>query len=282
MAQKNSISEITKNYLQKLAQKYETADFSDGDPSFILNYYNKDEQTEAAAFITALLSFGQRQQFLKKVDYILSLAQSDFCLWLKSGKWQNDFPSGTKKFYRFYSFDDMRLVFARMQNLLQKYNTFGEAVKAEYQKQLAILSDTAGAEFSNINRKSGSQIQKALVLAGAVSDLFSDCKIVPHGKQCANKRLHMYFRWMVRKNSPVDKGFWNWFDQKDLIIPLDTHVLQEAKKLNLIRQNAPASAKTAAEITDALKTIWPDDPVKGDFALFGSGVDTTASSVGNL
>ncbi len=280
MTQKSSISEKTKSYLQELAQKYETDDFSDGDPSFILNYYKKDEQTEAAAFITALLSFGQRQQFLKKVDYILSLAQSDFCLWLKSGKWQNDFPSGTKKFYRFYSFDDMRLVFARMQNLLQKYNTFGEAVKTEYQKQLAFLSDTAGASTSN--EKTARPIQKALILADAFSALFSDCKIVPHGKQCANKRLHMYFRWMVRKNSPVDKGIWNWFDQKDLIIPLDTHVLQQAKKLNLIRKNAPASAKTAAEITDALKTIWPDDPVKGDFALFGSGVDTTVSSAGNL
>lgn len=280
MTQKSSISDKTKRHLEELAQKYETADFSDGDPSFILNYYKKDEQTETAAFITALLSFGQRQQFLKKVDYILSLAQNDFCLWLKSGKWQNDFPCGTKKFYRFYSFDDMRLVFAQMQNLLQKYNTFGEAVKAEYQKQLSVFSDTAGASAGN--GKKASQRNKALVLADAVSDLFSECKIVPHGKQCANKRLHMYFRWMVRKNSPVDKGIWNWFDQKDLIIPLDTHVLQQAKKLNLIRQNAPASAKTAAEITDALKTVWPDDPVKGDFALFGSGVDTTSSSAGNL
>jgi hypothetical protein len=31
-------------------------------------------------------------------------------------------------------------------------------------------------------------------------------------------------------------------------------------------------AVIAAEITDAFKEIWPEDPCKGDFALFGYGV----------
>ena len=78
---------------------------------------------------------------------------------------------------------------------------------------------------------------------------------------------------MVRQNSPVDLGLWNWILPEDLIIPLDTHVIQEAEKLRLIPENSPASMKTAQKITVQLKQIWPDDPCKGDFALFGLGVD---------
>lgn len=45
----------------------------------------------------------------------------------------------------------------------------------------------------------------------------------------------MFLRWMVRNDSPVDLGIWNDFiDKRTLIIPLDTHVLQEAQKLGLI------------------------------------------------
>ena len=34
-----------------------------------------------------------------------------------------------------------------------------------------------------------------------------------------------------------------------------------------------ADMKTALEITDAMREIWLDDPTKGDFALFGYGVN---------
>lgn len=34
-----------------------------------------------------------------------------------------------------------------------------------------------------------------------------------------------------------------------------------------------ADMKTALEITDAMREIWPEDPAKGDFALFGYGVN---------
>ena len=83
---------------------------------------------------------------------------------------------------------------------------------------------------------------------------------------------------MVRTDSPVDLGLWTWFDQKDLIIPLDTHVLQQSVELGLISSGKtgrlpPANIKTALKITEALKQVWPTDPCKGDFALFGLGVD---------
>ena len=47
-----------------------------------------------------------------------------------------------------------------------------------------------------------------------------------------------------------------------------------ARRLGLTRRST-ADMKAAEEITAALATIWPDDPCKGDFALFGYGVNET-------
>ncbi|MBP5794327.1 MAG: DUF2400 family protein, partial [Spirochaetaceae bacterium] len=38
--------------------------------------------------------------------------------------------------------------------------------------------------------------------------------------------------------------------------------------------DAKATRKTAELLTEELKQIWQDDPVKGDFALFGLGVSS--------
>ena len=72
---------------------------------------------------------------------------------------------------------------------------------------------------------------------------------------------------------PVDLGLWSdLIDKSTLIIPMDTHVLQEAEKLGLISSKC-TSMSAAMKLTQKLREIWPDDPTKGDFALFGLGVD---------
>jgi uncharacterized protein (TIGR02757 family) len=88
----------------------------------------------------------------------------------------------------------------------------------------------------------------------------------------------MFLRWMVRDSSPVDIGLWAKFiDRKTLVIPLDTHVLTQAASLGLIISPS-ASMSTAKKLTSALATIFPDDPVRGDFALFGYGVSQQGNS----
>ncbi len=83
----------------------------------------------------------------------------------------------------------------------------------------------------------------------------------------------MFLRWMVRKESPVDLGLWNdIIDQQTLIMPLDTHVIQEANRLGLIKTKS-TSMKVACELTEKLRKIFPEDPLKGDFALFGYGIN---------
>ena len=97
--------------------------------------------------------------------------------------------------------------------------------------------------------------------------------IVPKDTTSSCKRLCMFMRWMVRDNSPVDLGLWaDKIDRKSLIIPMDTHVLTEAGKLGLVNSRT-ASMSAARRLTAALAQVFPDDPLKGDFALFGYGVN---------
>ena len=83
----------------------------------------------------------------------------------------------------------------------------------------------------------------------------------------------MFLRWMVRDGSPVDLGLWSdIMDRRTLIMPLDTHVVQESLRMGLLKSRT-ASMGTARRLTDAMLEIFPADPLKGDFALFGLGVD---------
>ena len=83
----------------------------------------------------------------------------------------------------------------------------------------------------------------------------------------------MFLRWMVRSDSPVDLGLWSKFiDRRTLIIPLDTHVLQQSVRLGLLNSKT-ATMSTAIRLTKTLAEIFPEDPLKGDFALFGYGVN---------
>ncbi|MBQ0149173.1 MAG: DUF2400 domain-containing protein [Bacteroidales bacterium] len=86
-----------------------------------------------------------------------------------------------------------------------------------------------------------------------------------------NKKINMMRRWMVRDDGKVDLGLWKNSDKNDLIIPLDVHVYEEAVAVGLTSRKQK-DIVTAREITDAFRDIFPGDPCRGDYALFGYGV----------
>lgn len=86
-----------------------------------------------------------------------------------------------------------------------------------------------------------------------------------------NKKINMMRRWMVRDDGKVDLGVWKHTDTDELIIPLDVHVYEEAAAMGLTARKQK-DIVTAMEITDAFRDIFPGDPCRGDFALFGYGV----------
>lgn len=87
-----------------------------------------------------------------------------------------------------------------------------------------------------------------------------------------NKKINMMRRWFVRDDGAVDLGIWKHSSPADLVIPLDVHVYTQATALGLTDRRQKDLA-TALQITDAFRDIFPGDPVKGDFALFGYGVN---------
>lgn len=90
-------------------------------------------------------------------------------------------------------------------------------------------------------------------------------------RHAPNKKINMMRRWMVRDDGKVDLGLWKHIDRKTLVIPLDVHVYGQAVELGLTSRKQK-NLETALEITDSFREIFPDDPAKGDFALFGYGV----------
>ena len=89
------------------------------------------------------------------------------------------------------------------------------------------------------------------------------------GSAC--KRLAMYFRWMVRGPDKVDFGLWKFIGTSRLVIPVDRHIARMGKLLGLTSRATP-DWKMALDITAALRTLDPDDPIRYDFALVRPGI----------
>jgi uncharacterized protein (TIGR02757 family) len=88
------------------------------------------------------------------------------------------------------------------------------------------------------------------------------------GSAC--KRLNLFLRWMVRRDS-VDLGLWTAVSPAALVIPLDTHIYNLARRVRLTRYKS-AGWRMAADITRRLRDFDPADPVKYDFAFHRMGL----------
>ena len=273
--------------LRVLADKYEVASFCDEDPSQFLRWYEPAKgrgtiaDVEAASFIAAMLAFGNRKQFIPKIREILKTSDRSLggiSEWLRSGAFRKDFPHGASKFYRFYSYDDMQIFFEELADILKRAGSLGEFFETKY-KEGEVSPSLQPASRSSATHSPRGKATSLLppktptALYEIVATSFPKSAIVPKGRTSANKRIHMFLRWMVRCGSAVDLGLWNWADPAGLLIPLDVHVMQEAAKLGLIPEKASASRKTAELLTTALNEVFPGDPCRGDFSLFGLGVD---------
>ncbi len=95
-------------------------------------------------------------------------------------------------------------------------------------------------------------------------------------KKSACKRMFLFLRWMVRQDG-IDPGGWR-MDPADLMVPVDTHMLQVARMLGFTcRKQADLAA--SREITRALRRYDPRDPVRFDFSLTRPGIRPELSLV---
>lgn len=261
-----------KDKLLFLADKYETADFLKNDPSKFMHQISDTENQEIVAFLSANLAFGRRDQILAHIQLILDNSGNNIEKWILDEKFKAFFPNNEKSFYRTYSnhamllfFDTIKQILIKTQKDESKIGKLGIFFKEIYL--------TKKSQNQNYDKKYDGLLHKLIS-----AQFPKECSLLPHSEESAAKKVNMFLRWMVRQNSPVDLGIWKWYDKKNLIMPLDTHVMQEATKLGLLQANKngkpkAANLKTALELTDKLAEVFPGDPVKGDFALFASGVN---------
>jgi len=92
-------------------------------------------------------------------------------------------------------------------------------------------------------------------------------------RNTACKRLNMFLRWMVRSDEQqVDFGLWKQISMADLMIPLDVHVGRVARQLGILTRPQD-DWKSVVELTENLRLLDKDDPVRYDYALFSIGVN---------
>lgn len=241
---------VVKDTLIQLAEIYENPGFLVNDPSWFMHQVQGLLNQETMAFIASSLSYGNRKMFFPKIERVRQASNGEVYQWVRNGSFLNDIPADDECFYRLYTNRTFRNYLIVLQQLLLKYKSIGQYVAD--------------------NSKDGFGAVKSIV------DYFSRngvSGIIPKNTTSSCKRICMFLRWMVRDGSPVDLGIWSSFiDKRTLIMPLDVHVVEEARCMGFFPGRS-VSMNAAQKLTLKMKEVFPDDPLKGDFALFGYGVN---------
>lgn len=238
--------------LRTLADHYETPAFLDGDPSWFMHQVTEEKDKETMGFIASVFSYGSRRQFMPKIQYLLTASEGEPWRWVRDKAYRDDISDDDSCFYRLYTNRMMVGMLDALCDMLTDYGTIGQFVRRSSPNGTALEALDALSSFFRSRGIKG---------------------MVPSPASSVAKRPCMYLRWMVRSPSPVDLGLWADFIRKDtLYVPLDTHVIQMASALNLITGRT-ASWRTVVRLSEAMGEVFPGDPARGDFALFGYGVD---------
>ncbi|MBD5401395.1 TIGR02757 family protein [bacterium] len=242
---------ITKVELDKLVEKFETEDFIKDDPIQFPHRFSNPKDIEIAGFIASLVAYGSRKQFIKKLDQLFEIAQNEPLNFI-----QNFEPEIIGDFnYRFGKPNDFSSIFLIMKDLYNTSNGLQELFEYGY-KQNKVFETVVDYFYSKAENNVGQGFYHMIPN--------------PHNGG-AMKRMCMLLRWMVRKG-PVDLGVWDFMKPSELYIPLDVHVGRISRQTGLLTRNAN-DFKSVLELTENLKQLCPEDPIKYDFALFGYGVN---------
>lgn len=248
---KGSMSAQVRRRLLAWAAEYETDAFLDGDPSWFMHQVGGWQDQEVMAFIASCLSYGSRKAFMPKIRMILDASGQEPYQWMLDGSYRSLFRDDGRCFYRLYTNGMMLGFLDALREMLLGYGSIKAYVSQGVGRMAAIDAVARLCAWFSSRGVSG---------------------IVPKDTTSSCKRLCMFLRWMVRSGSPVDIGIWSdIIDRRTLIIPLDTHVLAVANGLGLITSRTGSMA-TALRLTKSLAEVFSEDPVRGDFALFGYGI----------
>ena len=247
-----------KDFLERKVDEYNQPFFIAKDPICIPHMFTKKQDVEISGFFAAIFAWGNRTTIInksKELMQLMDMAPHEFCV--------NHTPHDLQKLlgFKHRTFTDTDLLY------------FIEFFRMHYSRH-----ESLEYAFSRWVQQTDENVEKSLL--GFKSYFFSledvPARTKKHVSSPASnstcKRLNMFLRWMVRKdNRGVDFGIWNQLSPSQLICPIDLHVARVAKRFNLLKRK-PTDWVAAIELTQYLRKLDREDPVKYDFALFGLGV----------
>jgi uncharacterized protein (TIGR02757 family) len=247
------ISQEIIDLLEIKSTYYNNNGFIESDPISVPHGFSKKEDIEISGFLTAVLSWGQRRTIIRNANQLMSLMgfePYDFIMNSDEIDWKafGDFR------HRTFNGIDCQYFIKSIRNIYQYHggleSAFGKAGDANVIHRIIGFRDA----FFELPGQARTKKHLSNPATGASA-----------------KRINMYLRWMVRKDDRgVDFGIWHNISPSGLYCPLDVHSGNVARKLGLLERKQN-DWKAVTELTAALRTIDPVDPVRFDFALFGLG-----------
>ena len=237
--------------LEELYARYNRRQYVSPDPLEVLYDYADPADREVVGLVAATLAYGRVAQILTSVRWVLDR------LGQRPARTQTDASPArltrmTDGFrHRFQTQAELRALLAGIRSILRREGSLEAAFAA------AMPDGQAATGLAGLRDR--------LDPGSVCGHLLPDAA---RGSAC--KRLHLYLRWMVRRDA-VDPGGWTAIGPDRLTVPLDTHMHAIASGLGATARKA-ADARTAREITDAFRRICPHDPVRYDFALTRWGI----------
>lgn len=244
-----------KIFLDNKADEYNQPSFIPNDPISIPHLFTKQQDIEIAGFFAAVFAWGNRTTIINKSKELMLLMDHtpyNFC--------QNADAVKLKQLasfkHRTFNADDL---YYFVEFFRQHYSEHSSLEKAFFPRKGMTVEE--GLNYFKTYFFSGGHLKR------------TEKHISSPSQKSTCKRLNMFLRWMVRKDSKgVDFGIWKRIEPAQLICPLDVHVVRVARKLGLL-QRKQNDWQAAVELTEYLRTLDEKDPVKYDFALFSLGVD---------
>jgi len=243
-----------KEFLEIKVELYNSPSFIVNDPISIPHLFTKKQDIEIAGFFAAVFAWGNRTTIISKSKELMQLMSNsphEFCLHhsVKELKQLSGFKHRTfNTTDLLYFIEFFKYHFSKYKSLETAFTQHGKTVEE-------MLSGFHHYFFSleNIPSRTKKHI--------ATPERKSSCK-----------RLNMFLRWMVRQdNKGVDFGIWKSISPSRLICPIDLHVARVTRRLAILKRKQ-TDWQAAIELTEYLRTLDKNDPVKYDFALFGLGV----------
>jgi len=248
------ISEL-KDFLEEKVNKYNTENFIEADPISVPHMFTLKEDIEIAGFLSATIAWGNRKMIVKNAHRLVNImggAPFDFIM--SHNESQLDRFDGFV--HRTFNDIDARYFIKALKHIYTNYKS-PEEIFNNFTSE-----ETIKASIHRFNI-AFFEIQHPQRTRKHIADPL---------KGSAAKKINMFLRWMVRKDEQgVDFGIWKTIKPAQLYIPLDVHVGNIARLLQLLNRK-PNDWQATEELTQRLREFDADDPVKYDYALFGLGI----------